>query len=243
MAKLAKPVGFLQKDAVQYRMVLRDEVDVPIYRGVVRAAELSSTTSQFVELGYIFAIEQLDKRLLVSAPKRINGFFKTLSVEHRRRFVKAHQGIIGIPVAPFLSEPPIRQFVEQGLKNNVQLIKKIGREHLPKVLKQVREVYADRPFDQHAMESLFRREWGYRDYPLRRIARDQVSKAMGQMNQIRQQQIGVTKFEWQTAGDERVRESHAAHDGLIFNWSDPPPNTGPPGADYQCRCVALAVFD
>ncbi|MDD0884230.1 phage head morphogenesis protein, partial [Xylella fastidiosa subsp. multiplex] len=34
------------------------------------------------------------------------------------------------------------------------------------------------------------------------------------------------------------REDHAAHDGTVFRWSDPPA-TGHPGQDYNCRCVAI----
>jgi hypothetical protein len=36
-----------------------------------------------------------------------------------------------------------------------------------------------------------------------------------------------------------VRPSHAANDGHVFAWDDPPP-TGHPGEDYGCRCWAEA---
>ncbi|ODR99451.1 hypothetical protein AUC68_05655 [Methyloceanibacter methanicus] len=48
-----------------------------------------------------------------------------------------------------------------------------------------------------------------------------------------------THYIWRTRGDGRVRPSHAANDGKIFAWDDPPP-TGHPGEDYGCRCRAEA---
>ena len=47
----------------------------------------------------------------------------------------------------------------------------------------------------------------------------------------------TTHYIWRTAGDGKVRSSHAANNGKIFAWDDPPP-TGHPGEDYGCRCTA-----
>lgn len=74
------------------------------------------------------------------------------------------------------------------------------------------------------------------------IARDQTSKLNGQLTQLRQQQNGISKYTWITAGDERVRPTHAANDGLVFSW-DNPPATGNPGDAVNCRCIASPVLD
>lgn len=50
------------------------------------------------------------------------------------------------------------------------------------------------------------------------------------------------RYVWMTAGDEKVRPSHAANDGKIFRWSDPPA-TGHPGEDIHCRCIAVPYAD
>lgn len=47
----------------------------------------------------------------------------------------------------------------------------------------------------------------------------------------------TTHYIWRTAGDGKVRPSHAANDGQVFAWDRPPP-TGNPGEDYGCRCRA-----
>ena len=42
---------------------------------------------------------------------------------------------------------------------------------------------------------------------------------------------------WRTKDDDKVRSSHAARDGKIFNYNVPPEG-GNPGEDYNCRCWA-----
>ena len=48
--------------------------------------------------------------------------------------------------------------------------------------------------------------------------------------------------QWLTSDDERVRPSHREKVGKFFRWDDPPADTGHPGADIQCRCVAIAAL-
>lgn len=78
------------------------------------------------------------------------------------------------------------------------------------------------------------------------IARDQVLKLNGQINNERQTKLGITEYKWSTSKDERVRPMHLALDDRIFSWDDPP-EVGPgrhehPGGDYQCRCVAIPIM-
>lgn len=75
------------------------------------------------------------------------------------------------------------------------------------------------------------------------IARDQTNKMNGAFNQVRQQSLGIERYEWQTSGDEAVRETHEAHDGKVYRWDDPPEDTGHPGEDILCRCVAIPLLD
>ena len=78
------------------------------------------------------------------------------------------------------------------------------------------------------------------------IARDQTSKANAAFNKVRQTSVGIERYVWQTAEDERVRESHADLDGQTFAWDDPPTVDGEisnPGEPINCRCVAAPVLD
>jgi len=90
------------------------------------------------------------------------------------------------------------------------------------------------------------------------IARDQIGKLNGQITQQRQEDIGLTMYVWETAGDERVRSTHIPMDGALCRWDDSTvlsTDEGKtwqarpmgavqlhPGMDYQCRCTATAFW-
>ena len=74
------------------------------------------------------------------------------------------------------------------------------------------------------------------------IARDQTAKLNSSLTQAQHESLGVTHYRWSTSKDERVRESHAENEGQIFSWDDPP-ETGHPGFEVNCRCVAIPVLD
>jgi SPP1 gp7 family putative phage head morphogenesis protein len=71
----------------------------------------------------------------------------------------------------------------------------------------------------------------------RQIARDQIGSLNGQLTEIRQLELGITHYIWETKRDDRVRDSHAAREGERFPWARPPAG-GHPGQDYGCRCGA-----
>lgn len=74
------------------------------------------------------------------------------------------------------------------------------------------------------------------------IARDQTSKINSAVSSYRQQSAGITNYVWSGSLDERERETHLANEGKIFAWASPPLETGHPGDDICCRCVAVPVI-
>jgi SPP1 gp7 family putative phage head morphogenesis protein len=76
------------------------------------------------------------------------------------------------------------------------------------------------------------------------IARDQIGKFNHKLDQVRQTNVGVKRAIYHTVEDERVRDSHAAHDGEEFSWDDPPEgDDGPALEDIQCRCWTEPILD
>ena len=126
-------------------------------------------------------------------------------------------------------------------RENIRLIRTIPVRFHESLRRRVTETFADRPFDQRALSKVLNREYRSTGYNLRRLTRDQTSKAIGQLTHARQTQLGVTEYRWRTAQDERVRETHATLDGTTHRW-DTPPGVGHPGQDIQCRCVAIPVL-
>ena len=90
------------------------------------------------------------------------------------------------------------------------------------------------------------------------IARDQTNKLNGQLQELRQTDIGVTRYIWRTALDERVRTSHANMEGRTCVWHNSEVYIGSdgnqhdrsgingvkahPGEPIQCRCTASPDF-
>jgi SPP1 gp7 family putative phage head morphogenesis protein len=74
------------------------------------------------------------------------------------------------------------------------------------------------------------------------IARDQTAKLHGQLDRVRQTDLGIKHYIWRTAKDQRVRDEHAEREGEVFSWDDPPEG-GHPGEDYQCRCYAEPMIE
>ena len=166
------------------------------------------------------------------------GFARRTSAFQREQMARQFRAALGIDIVraePWL-EPRIRAFTSE----NVALIKSIPQKYFTEVEKNVVQ----------GMRQGFRWEEIAKDLDDRYevaeghaklVARDQVGKFMGELNQQRQQDLGVTSFIWRTARDNRVREAHQALEGEEFSW-DSPPAEGIPGEPINCRCQAEPVL-
>ena len=67
-----------------------------------------------------------------------------------------------------------------------------------------------------------------------------VTHFNGKLSEVRLQESGVNSYVWFSMDDEKVRPSHAANDGQIFSWDNPPP-TDHPGHEHNCRCQAAPI--
>ena len=74
------------------------------------------------------------------------------------------------------------------------------------------------------------------------IARDQIASLNGELTQVRQATMGVTRYTWRSSRDELVRDTHEEFDGQVFTWATGSPE-GHPGEPINCRCVAEPVLD
>lgn len=148
-----------------------------------------------------------------------------------------------IDISAMLKANPILDSAKEAhVKANVELIKSIPQQYLANVADRVMaNFHAGMRWE--AMVADIAHIGDVTESRARLIARDQASKLNASFNQVRQTQVGIEKYEWSTSGDERVRETHRENDGKIFFWNNPPAETGHPGEDINCRCVAIPVFD
>lgn len=79
------------------------------------------------------------------------------------------------------------------------------------------------------------------------LARNQVQNYNSITTKIRAQNLGITKAIWETAGDERVRPSHADREGQEFDLAEGLYSSLDdlyllPGTDYNCRCTYTMII-
>ena len=169
---------------------------------------------------------------------------------NRRGMTRILANAIGVDI--FLAEPYLQAEMDQFVQTNVDLIVSVKDNYLAQVKQTVM-----RGIQSGTRVEDLKDEIEARYHPAENhaelIARDQVTKFNGQLNQLRQREVGVEKYICSTSKDERVRgnpagiypkadPSHWEREGQVFNWDDPPED-GHPGEPIQCRCVAIPVID
>jgi len=169
---------------------------------------------------------------------------------------KTLQQVMGVNTLQY--EPWLNDSLKSFSRENVELIKSIKDKSLTDIetLSQ-RSLRTGKRHEEIAKQ--IQEQYQTTKARAKLIARDQVSKLNGQLTQLRQQDLGISQYKFQTSGDERVRRSHAAMDGKLCRWdnstvySDDDGKTWKsrtsiwgvelhPGQDFQCRCWAFAVF-
>lgn len=75
--------------------------------------------------------------------------------------------------------------------------------------------------------------------PIRQAMEERLLRSYaGMINEIRQRDLVIEQFVWQTVGDERVRDAHSARDGSVYRWDS---DGEKPGEAPNCRCSARPV--
>jgi SPP1 gp7 family putative phage head morphogenesis protein len=178
---------------------------------------------------------KVDKTILEaeSVGEQINRFNKA-------QFQKITENVFGIDL--FMGEPWLSDQLRLFSSQNAQLIRSIPDQELERVSSAIERGLQEGKTYRDVTKEL-QKSFGITRRRAKLIARDQTKKLNSSLTKLRQQELGVEEYVWQTSGDERVRATHRANDGKKFRWDDPPKVTGHPGNDVNCRCVALPVLD
>lgn len=178
--------------------------------------------------------------------ERMAHMTRKLTIKEWKRAVQATLGI------DILDDYYLGEFYREAMNtwvdNNVGLIKTIPQESLGKMKSIVTEGYKSGKSTTVILKQI-QEAYGVDKRKARFLARDQLAKLNGDLAKKQQQDAGVKEYIWSTSGDTRVRDGHKRLNKKRFSWDDPPvvdAKTGRrchPGEDYECRCVALPVFD
>lgn len=154
-----------------------------------------------------------------------------------------NERVLGLSLAD--QTPAVAAFTRVWRRNNIELVQSIGERLHDDLSRVVQEAAAS----GMRVETLARRieeRFVVSESRARLIARDQINKGNADLTKARHREVGVERYRWSTSRDERVRKSHRQLNGKEFSYANPPLVDGrrlSPGEDYQCRCVAIPIFD
>lgn len=138
------------------------------------------------------------------------------------------------------SEKGIPRKVEGWVALNVNLIKTLPKTYFDDI--RLRTIEAVNVGTRHeTLAKTLEERYGVAENRAALIARDQVGKLYGNLNEERQKNLGVDGYIWRTSNDNRVREEHEQREGERYTWESPPED-GHPGEPINCRCYAEPDF-
>lgn len=134
------------------------------------------------------------------------------------QFQKVNESVFGINL--YLDEPWLEDQMKLFAKQNAQLIRSLPNQEIDRVAQIVeRGLQEGKTYSDIAKE--LKKSYAISDRRAKLIARDQTAKLNASLTMLRQKEIGVSEYRWQTSGDERVRKSHSVLDGKLCRWDDP----------------------
>lgn len=194
-------------------------------------------------------------RLLSVAERMVERALSLESARHADRWVERVNAAIGIDIGAVVKSENIGSSIEIAVQRNVGLIRGLTDDVAKRVEQRLLDLVSHGASTKKIADVLAE-EFGWAKQRAAFIARDQAAKFSADLNRIRQQQAGITEYDWMCSLDERVRgnpagkypssrPSHWDRHGKRFRWDRRPsegPTDGHPGEPPNCRCRARAVI-
>ncbi len=249
---LARPVAIEMRYKLKLRRLVDDAKAVLLHILQPRIAELGRaagvhTDSYSSDLTYIMQLVSrtyfgLHSSLEIESVAK--DYASQINRHQKSTFMNVMEKAIGVGV--FLEDPKVAEDTAAFVEQNVKLITSIPKAYFDDVenkvmtglrsglrVEELSDIIEDRYKVPAARAEL--------------IARDQTLKFYGQLNQLRQEELGIEKYTWRGVQDDRERQMHKDLEGEVFSWDDPPVTNeagdrNHPGQDYQCRCTAEPII-
>lgn len=198
-----------------------------------------------------------------------NELVGAVSSNGKNRFLKSVNSKMGVDITSVLNEKGINEVVALQRQKNKVLIKSIPEEFL----KSVEVVITNGIANGESYKSMEKQlkgiknissSFGKLENRIKMIARNETSSINATINKTRYEQLGISIYEWQTANDERVRDSHDSLEGKYCTYNDDTVYADTledakagkwnkrsslsavqkaPGMDFNCRCGAIPIID
>lgn len=173
------------------------------------------------------------------------------------QYNKTINSVLGVDI--FLEEPWLETQLELFANQNSQLIKNMTENELERVSGIIQRGLQEGSSLNYITDNI-EKSFGITRRHAKLIARDQTTKLNGSLTKLRQQEVGISEYRWQTSMDERVRADHRVMQGKRCRWDDPTVYFNEsskkwenrtnisgtlvhPSQDVQCRCVPLPIIE
>ncbi len=174
--------------------------------------------------------------------KKIDDVLKTEQKDYLKRLLGDADGKTAQILQSFAIDK--KQFFEENmaavrklyLDNSIQRIQYEEMDLKRRILQKIID-YATGKTDTLEISELAKETYTTTDSLARLFARDQMQRFNKACTLSTFRSAGVTKVKWVTVGDVRVRKSHKALNGQIFDINNLPQEVD----DYNCRCGLVPV--
>lgn len=177
-----------------------------------------------------------------------DDFKKTLPNKEPARVDNPSSAISRLIVEAKLTDDQ-KRIIAEDWGNNLDLyIKKFTQDNILK-LRQDIQPHVMAGGRAEGLIKVIKDNYGVSTRKAKFLARQETALLMAKFQETRYKDIGIQKYRWSSAHDARVRHDHNLLNGKIFRFDSPPVSnrkTGArnnPGQDFNCRCVAIPVFD
>lgn len=178
---------------------------------------------------------------LIYQTERLGRWVTRVGDWHGNRTISSVKSALGIDIKPYMRLSDIRPQLEDAIRENVSLLRSINADMRAKVEAIIFDGLANRRNKKYVTDELAK-AMGITKRRARRIANDQTHKLSINLTSLRNQQLGIETYIWQTREDDRVRPVHRRRNGHVFRW-DAPPWDGHPGHAINCRCIGRPVVE
>lgn len=174
--------------------------------------------------------------------KKMDDVLKTEQKDYLKRLLGDADGKTAQILQNFAIDK--KQFFEENmaavrklyLDNSIQRIQYEEMDIKRRILQKIID-YATGKTDTLEISELAKETYTTTDSLARLFARDQMQRFNKACTLSTFRSAGVTKVKWVTVGDVRVRKSHKALNGQIFDVNNLPKEVD----DYNCRCGLVPV--
>jgi|APCry1669188970_1035186.scaffolds.fasta_scaffold00239_28 SPP1 gp7 family putative phage head morphogenesis protein len=210
---------------------------VPKLERMIEQSSRISVRTDADEIGN--SLDEIQNEFLSKWSRRRMGSLVRPVAEEIERFQGAQlnrtlREAVGVDVVG--SETWLESAVDEFTSENVALIKSIPTRFFDDLETNLKRELADGARWEE-LTGIIEERYSVAQSRAELIARDQAGKFFGDLNRVRQEDLGINRFTWRTMRDNRVREEHETRDGESFTWNDPPDGETP-GEPVLCRCYA-----